>query len=325
MKGYLTSLLLLCIACGSSPQQKAIEILEKGTKDGSVIVRVRAAEGLARVGRTEYTGMLYTIIEDGDRVGTAAALASLCELQMNTYSPIIVSLTEDNDPVIRTEAYRLISLMDDDRCRDVLVKGACDAVAKIRRISYCGLEKFQDKDAIFDGLRDVDPLVRIAAALALSRMGEQGMNDFIHNEMNSEENDVWCHSVIALAEMGDTLVIPDIKDRLFSAPWDVRLAAVEALLIMNIHDGLLVLQEALQSDDPFAREHAVNILKKHKISETPKLLRDVVYDEYINVSVAAIEALVHYGAKEQRLFRELMDAPNQVVQIAAATAYLQGE
>jgi len=326
MKGYLVSMLLFCIACGSAPKQKAIEILEKGTKDGSVIVRVQAAEGLARVGRTQYMGMLYTIIEDGDRVGMAAALTSLCELQVKTYSPIVVSLTEHTDPLIRTEAYRLISVMDDDRCRDVLIKGAYDALAKIRMISYDGLEKFQDKDAIFDGLRDVDPLVRIAAAQALGRMGEQEMKDFVHNEMNGEENDVWCHSVIALAEMGDTSVIPDIRSRLFSAPWGVRLAAVEALLIMKIHDGVLVLHEALQSDDPFAREHAVNILKKYEISETTQLLKGVVYDEYINVSVAAIEALVQYGTKEeQRLFAELMEAPNPLVQIAAAAAYLQGE
>jgi len=95
---------------------------------------------------------------------------------------------------------------------------------------------------------------------------------------------------------------------------------------MKIHDGVLVLHEALQSDDPFAREHAVNILKKYEISETTQLLKGVVYDEYINVSVAAIEALVQYGTKEeQRLFAELMEAPNPLVQIAAAAAYLQGE
>jgi HEAT repeat protein len=56
------------------------------------------------------------------------------------------------------------------------------------------------------------------------------------------------------------------------------------------------------------------------------LLKEAVKDEYINVSIVAIEALAKYKAKEhQTLFAEMMDAPNPLVKIAAATAYLQSE
>jgi HEAT repeat protein len=317
---------LFFVACGVAPKQKAVEILEKGINDESIIVRVHAAKALRQIGEDRGLDLLYQINRSGDQEGCAAALRALYDLDEGTYSPELWSYALEGDPSIRIEAYKLIASMKDERCRDMLIKGTDDKIAKIRRISYLGLEKFKEDDVLRGGLRDIDPLVRIAAAKALGRTGEQDLKDFIRNELNGTENDVWCHGIIALAEMGDTSVIHDIGGRLYSAPWEVRLAAVEALLIMNNHDGVLVLQEALQSDDPFAREYAVNILKKYKISETTQLLKDVVHDEYTNVSVAAIEALVQYGAKEQqRLFEEMMNVPNPLVQIAAAAAYLQGE
>ncbi len=325
MRGYLFSTFLFFVACGVAPKQKAIEILEKGINDESIIVRVHAAKALRQTGEERGIELLYEINRSGDQTGCAAALRALHDLDEGTYSPEILSYALESDQVIRIEAYKLIASMEDERCRDVLIRGTNDKIAKIRRISYLGLEKFREYDVLRGGLRDIDPLVRIAAAQALGLMGEQDMKDYVHSEMTGAENDVWSHGAIALAEMGDTSVIADVRSRLYAAPWEVRLAAVEALLIMNIHDGLLVLQQALRSDDPFAREYAVNILKKYNISETPQLLKDVVRDEYTNVSVAAIEALAQYGSEEQRLFEEMMNVPNPLVQIAAAAAYLQGE
>lgn len=325
MGRYLFSIFLLCVACGVAPREKAMEILERGINDESIIVRVHAAKALGQTGEHRGIELLYEINKSGDQTGCAAALRALNDLDEGTCSPEILRCAIEGDPIIRIEAYKLIASMEDERCRDVLIRGTDDKIAKIRRISYLGLKKFREYDILRRGLRDIDPLVRIAAAQALDLMGEQDMKDFVHSEMTCTENDVWSHGAIALAEMGDTSVVADIRSRLYSAPWEVRLAAVEALLIMNVHDGVSVLQQALQSDDPFAREYAVNILKKYDILETPQLLKDVVRDEYTNVSVAAIEALVQYGAEEQRLYEEMMNAPNPLVQIAAAGAYLQGE
>ncbi len=319
-------MLLFFVGCGVSQKQKALVILDKGINDVSVIVQVHAAKALGQVGEERGIELLYEIGRSEDQEGCAAALRALSDLNEGTYFPEIEHYALEGALSVRIEAYELIASMEDKKCRTVLVKGTDDKSAQIRRISYLGLETFKDKDVVRRGLSDIDPCVRIAAAQSLGRMGEHEMKDFVRNELKVTQSDVWKHGITALAEMGDTSAIPDIKGYLYTAPWEVRLAAVEALLILDNHDGVLVLQEALQADDPFARECAAYILKKYEITDATYLLKDVVRDEYTNVSVAAIEALAQYDTKDvRRLFEEMMNAPNPLVQIAAAAAYLQGE
>ncbi len=326
MQRYLSTLLLIFVVCGVPPKQKALEILDKGINDASVIVRAQAAKALGQTGREQGLELLYEITRGEDPEGCAAALRALSDLPECSCSPEIVRRALEGDPSVRIEAYRLIASLEDDACRAVLIKGTEDKSSQIRRISYLGLESFKENDVIRGGLRDIDPLVRIAAAQSLGRLGEPEMADFVRNELKAAKSDVSKHGIIALAELGDTSSIPDIKGYLGTAPWEVRLAAVEALLILNNHDGVSVLQEALQADDPFAREYATYILEKYEIANAVQLLRDVVRDKYTNVSVAAIEALSQYTSQEQqRLFEEMMNAPNPLVQIAAAAAYLKGE
>jgi HEAT repeat protein len=326
MQRYLSALLLIFVVCGVSPKQKALDILDRGINDASVIVRVQAAKALGQAGDEQGIELLYEITRGEDQEGCAAALRALSGLPGGSYSPEIARHALEGDVSVRIEAYKLIASMEDEECRAVLIKGTYDKSGQIRRISYLGLESFKENDIIRGGLRDIDPLVRIAAAQSLGHLGEPEMADFVRNELNAAKSDVWKHGIIALAELGDTSSIPDIKGYLCTAPWEVRLAAVEALLILNNHDGVLVLQEVLQADDPFAREYATYILKKYEIADAEQLLRDVVRDEYTNISVAAIEALAQYRSQEQqRLFEEMMNTPNPLVQIAAAAAYLQGE
>ncbi len=319
-------ILVLFVTCSLSPRQKAMSILQEGLKHESIIVRVSAAKGLRLVGDTKEREILYEIATGEDKVGSAVALDALYDLREVSYSPAIVTIAERPDPQLRINAYKLISLMNDERCYDILIKGTEDFIAKVRRIAYSGLEKFEAKNALMNGLRDVDPLTRIAAAQALGRLGEKEMMDFIRGELKEASGEKLERGIIALAEMGDTSAIPLIEEYLYAAPWEVRLAAIEALLILHNDAGIDVLKQGLRSDDPFTRVRAVQILKEHKIQEATQLFEEAVQDEYTNVVIVALEALAEYGNKEHRkIFAERMDASNPLVQIAAATAYLQAE
>lgn len=325
---FLTFILIL-LSCDLPPKQKAISVLQEGIKDESAVIRVSAAKGLKQIRDTEGVKTFYEILQGGDKNGIAAALTTLYDLGENTYSPLIAKFTEHSDPLIQTEAYKIISIIDDERCRDILIRGTGNKIAKIRKVSYLGLEKFKEKRVIMNGLRDVDPLVRIAAAKVLGNMGKEGMENFIRKQMGTVTIEIWRQGFIALAEMGDTSAIPYIRDSLANAaevPMELRLGAAEALLILNNKEGIDVLKEGLSSNNPFIRVKTVQILKKHRVPEGPQLLEEAVQDEYINVSIVAIEALAKYrNKKNQNLFQKLMDAPNPLVKIAAASAYLQNE
>lgn len=326
MKGIASSLILLLISCGLPPKQQAQKILLDGINDESVVIRVNAAKGLKKIGDVQGIKVLYEVLRGEDKNGIVAALAALYDLEETTYAPVIVELTDREDPLVRAEAYRLVSIMDDIKCRDILVKGIQDKVAKIRRLSYLGLEKFEEKIILRHGLQDVDVLVKIAAAKALSRLGEPDLENFVRKQLQVFNLEIWKQGFEALAQMGDTSAIEFIKESLVDAPWELRLAAAEALLILNNKEGIPVLKEGLETGGPFVRVYVVQILNKYMISEGHELLKIATQDEYINVSVVAIEALAKYRQKESReIFIELMKAPNPLVKIAAAAAFLQVE
>jgi HEAT repeat protein len=320
---------LLLMTCGMPPLQKAQAILQQGIADDSEIIQVNAAKGLLLAGDIQGLEKVYEILQGDDKNTIAAALTALHDVGDTTYSPVLVAFTTHSDPLIRSEAYKLVSIMPHPECLDVLRRGTQDKVAKIRKISYQGLANFCDKNTLYRGLRDTDPLVRIAAAQSLAECGEPDLENFIKNEMKVRNIDIWTEGVVALAEIGDTSAIPFFRDSLAlvdDVPMDMRLAAAEALLILNNEDAALVLKEGIESSNPFIRVRAVHILKEHPFPEGNELLTIAAEDEYINVSVVAVEALGAQRTKKyQEVFIHLLDAPNPLVKIAAAAAFLRSK
>jgi HEAT repeat protein len=327
MKRHLISIIILLLSCGLSPKDKGLKILHEGIKSESVVIRAYAAKGLKQIGDAQGYETIKEMLNSTQKDDIVAALDVLYQLDENSFSPIVMKLTENNDPLIKTNALRSIAANDDERYKEVLMKGTKADLVKVRKISYLGLEKFKEKDVIFNGLRDNDAIVRIAAAKALGRMGEEGMDDFIRKELQATDPEVEKQAILALAEVADTSVVPSLKGLLTDlTPWDLRIAAAEALLILNNHDGVGVLKQGLQSHDPFTRIAAVEVFKKYQIQGSLEILKVSAKDEYINVAIGAIEALVEYQKKDCKdLFAEMMEAPSPLVKIAAATAYLRSE
>jgi HEAT repeat protein len=319
-------MLIFLISCAPSPHQKALDILLSGIADESVIIQVSAAKGLVLIGDSRGVQVLNHILEGEDRDGVVASFGALSDVQEQTCLPIVLALVESKDALIRTEAYQYIARVDSEICHETLIEGVADSVARIRAISYRGLEKFKEREILYMGLRDIDPQVRIAAARALENLGEKGMEDFIMEQVQTVDSDVFRTGVIAAAESGDTSLIPIFRKCLEDMPWEFRIAAAKALLILNDTSGISILKEGLKSHDPFVRIAALDVFKKYHIPDALSVLKDAVHDEYVTVSVGAIEALATHHVQEcKKIFEEMMAAPNPLIKIAAATAYLRSE
>jgi len=324
LKGASILAILLILSCGMPPKEKALSILKDGIQDQSIIIRVSAAKGLKEIGDPRGAEVFDEVLKSKNEEGIVAVLSALYDLKEKVCPPVILELCKNDDPLVRAEAYKLVAVSADERCREILIKGTEDKIAKIRRVSYLGLEKYNEKRIINDGLRDIDPFVRIAAARTLGKLGEKGMENFIKNELKKINPEVLIQGFIALAEMSDTSSISNISQFLTDTPWDLRLAAAEALLILNDLHEFEILEEGLKANDPFVRAKTVEILKKYPIPALYDMLREATKDEYVNVSVPAIDALQGYQKKESlSLYEKLMDAPNPLLKIAAAKAYLK--
>lgn len=326
MKNSVIAIFLLFLACGMSPLEKAHLTLRNGVNDESAIIRINAAKGYALAGETERIQILYEELKKGDKNGIVAAVSALYDLGETRYSPVIGQLASHTDPLIRAETYLVLSKMKAPECHEILLRGTNDKVAKIRKYSYAGLEQFDDVQTLRNGLQDGDPIVRIAAARALGRLNDERASNVIRGIMQTVQTEIWQDGILALAAIGDTGAISFIKEQLEDTPWEIRLAAAEALIILEQRDGIDVLQQALLSGNPFVRVAAVTIMKKHKLSAAKELLTAAAEDDYINVSIVAIEALSRYWPKENKeLFMKMLDAPNPLVKIAASAAFLRSQ
>lgn len=324
--GYIGIIFIMMISCGQQPKEKALSILREGIKDRSEIIQVNAARALIEVGDKQGYEVLFKILKDGPKDAMVSALGALYELKERIYSPIVFNLCTHPDPLVRTEAYHLVSLSSDTAYYKVLIQGINDRIARIRRYAYQGLLNFNDIRNITPGLKDTDPLVRIAAAKSLGLLGRTEAKDFIKKEMDPKNPNVeiWSQAVLALAELNDTTAIPYIKDLLIDTPWDLRIAAAEALLMLKDTSGIETLKLGIQSSDPFTRVKAVEVMERFALPEFYELLKGACRDYYINISISAINSLVKYRNKgDLKLFEELLSAPNPLVRITAASAYLR--
>ncbi|MGQ9665509.1 MAG: HEAT repeat domain-containing protein [bacterium] len=323
---YLVMLLTGMIVCGGTPRERALTILNEGIKDKSEIIQINAAKALIEIGDREGYEVLYKILQNGNSDAIVAALGALYTLQEQSYSPVIARLIGHSEPLVRTEAYHLITLSSDTGYKKILISGATDHIARIRRYAYQGLANFKEVRLLMNGLMDNDPLVRISAAKALGMLNNEHARDFIKKEMDPKNPnpEVWAQAVLALAELSDTSAIPYIKELLTDTPWDLRVSAAEALFILRDNSGVDVLRSGLQSPDPFVRIKAVEVINRYPLPDFYELLKQAAKDEYINVSLNAINALTKYQKKENlKLFEQLLSAPNPLVRIAAASAYLR--
>jgi HEAT repeat protein len=326
MKKSALFFILFVLTCGVPPLQQAHLILQNGIKDESLIIRINAAKGYALIGETQGIQTLYEALKGEDKNGIVAALSALYDLKETRYSPIFGQLAAHTDPLIRAEAFNVIARINSPECYPLLKQGIQDKVAKIRKYSYSGLAKFNDPKMIISGLKDNDVLVKIAAAQAIGKLGDTRASNLIRSVMQTVNAEIWHDGILALAEIGDTSAIAFIKEQLVDTPWEIRLAAAEALIILDQGGVIDVLKEGAAANNPFVRVSTVMIIKKYGLTEAKGLLETAVHDDYINVSILAIEALATYWPKEHALlFAGMMKAPNPLVKIAAASAYIRSQ
>ncbi len=323
MKKFLSLTVLLLLAC-VSPESKAKRVLDSGLTDASPIIRVSAAKSLMDLGDTRGNEVLKAMAVDGEPDLQVTALNALYEAGQTELDPVIISLCNSPSTQVREAAYRIAASSDAQEARAILLQGVDDEYARVREAAYSGLVRFQQMDALLQGLRDPEPQVRIAVARTLGKLGAEGMSEFIRDELKRFQPGLWGRGIKALAELGDTTAVPLLKRLLQEGTEELRVDAAEALLILNDESGVPILLQSLRSKDPFVRIHTVEVLKRHDVPASYDVLKVATVDEYINVAVNAVEALAKHDSENQRKhFIELMDSSNILLRISAAAAYLR--
>ncbi len=324
---------LLFLSCGAPPREKAYKILTDGLKDHSRIVNITAALTLAKLNDTLALKKLNDFTKNNDEEVIASAIIALGKLKKTNSIDRLTELAIKNEsPLIRTEAYKALALYQNRSLAPIFERGLDDRIGKIRAISAraladLGLKEFKNK--ISKLLNSPDPNVRLAGAEALGLMGDPKMVNIIKQEMaKSAQTDfqIWPTAIISLANLQDTSSLTSIKDYTLDAqlPWEIRLSAVEALLIFGDQSGREVLSAALKSNDVYVRTQAMDIILRRGDATFLEDVRPLINDPYTNVAIPAIQYCSKWaGHNFLTDLINLLNHRNTYIQLAAAEEVLK--
>lgn len=325
-------LLGLLLACGQSPREQAYQILSNGLKDHSKIVVINAAEVLARLDDNKALTIISDLTRDSDKQVVTAAIIALGRLQKSTCEKRIAELCQSDDPLVKTEAFTALTMYEDENTAAIFLNGLRDRIGKIRIISAQALGLLKIATAgteIRRLLRDNDPYVRIAAAEALSQLGQTDAVNVIKKEMQKSSRtdyQLWPASIRALAGAQDTSSFQTIKEYTTNPtiPWEIRLAAAEALYEFGDRGGRTTLSEALKNSSVYVRSPALDIIIRVEDGTMVNDVKPLMNDPFINVVIPAVHYLGKYGSNETfSQLAKLLSHPNTYIQIAAAEEILK--
>ena len=326
MRKFLLSALCMLLACAVSTEKKARTILEQGLNDRSKAVRVAAALGLDEVEPERGARALLAMLEGSEPEIQAACLEGLVtySTQEPRLDPEIVRLCASPSVPVRVAALRNAALSADPEAKALLLQAVNDESARVRQVAYAGLAKFNEPDVLDQGFRDGDMLVRVTVARALGLAGADGMVEAIIEELKNSAPDQLGPGVIMLAELGDTTVRGQLRILAAESTGELRVDVAEALLILEDRAGIDALEKAVQSNDPFVRIRAMDVLARYDVPDMREQIVEATRDEYVNVAVKAVQALAEHDASRYRkLFAELMDSSSPLLRITAAAAFLK--
>jgi HEAT repeat protein len=115
-------------------------------------------------------------------------------------------------------------------------------------------------------LRDGDERERTKACRALGRIGRTEVVPFLIEALDDASSTVRAIAARALGDIGDDRCVPALGIHLTDRNWWVRANAAESLRRCGPR-GILALQRALESDDPFARDRAAEVLALHAAAQ----------------------------------------------------------
>lgn len=159
---------------------------------------------------------------------------------------------------------------------------------------------------------DPDPLVRVAAAIALGPWALQIEGEFLNTEQaeaitgalrsaatNAEEVDeVRSAALLAAALTTEDFVETLINEFYYDESRALRLASIQAMGVSGSEDWLDFLDEQLQSDDPDFRAAAVTSVGELMIESTVDSVAALLVDDDLEVVMAAIGALGEIGGDD---------------------------
>jgi hypothetical protein len=190
---------------GASRDQKAVPYLTAALSDEAAAVRASALDGLCQlVYRPAVPKIADMLVQDKDPLVRQQAASSLSYMADMAAGPALVKALGDAVPAVRYAAANTLGAMKYAPAEDKLIDLLDDAA--MRRVAISSLGQLQSKKAaakIFAHLTDPDRYTRLEAVRALGTIGDKTAVKELQKRLDrAEDPAVRVEAALALAKMG---------------------------------------------------------------------------------------------------------------------------
>ncbi len=304
----------------------AVKLFEDGLLDSSVMVRARAAEGLARAGAAAPTAALARALEDpapSVRIATMSALGPKVDPRTRAS---IVRLSRSEEGVQHIFALAALARMGQPDAADDIATETTLPNSEIRMaaLGALGLLKRPGSLPILSrSVYDPDPSVRAFAAGALADLGDpKGEPALLH----ALEDDDFRVRSIAAASLG-RLKLGRVRPVLRQAARDpvdlVRVGAVEALLRLGDPEALLLAADLAKHPDPSVRGATAQAVGRSGNRKGLLVVEALLKDQQPQPRLMAARAVGRLGGRNAlALLKQTLNDSDPAIRIAAAGGVL---
>ncbi len=259
------------------------------------IVRAHAIEAMQTTVPAEMTAQITAGMSDPNPVLRFSAAMAVGLLELNEAKPTLLKLAEDSDASVRVGAKFALHRLGDSRFSHDFEYTWKDPVKSTRANTAFVLGHLGEPTAdkiLLPLLRDRDATVRLQAAEALWRLGDQrGLEPLIAATISGFPDDQMI-VLLALAQPRDLRVSQNIRGALTSEYDEVSLVAARAMGMLNSDEGYGVALKGAKSADPRQRLLAAMAFGAIRRADAQDVLKKLLSDSDPDVRLAAGSAIL---------------------------------
>lgn len=303
----------------------ALPLFEDGLLDSSVMVRARAAEGLARIGAPD--AALARALSDPAPSVSIAAMNALGATITPGLRATIVRLSRSEEGVLHIFALAALARMGQADAVEEIASEATLPNAELRMaaIGVLGqLKRPSSLPLLSQSVYDPDPSVRAFAAGALGDLGDPKGEPALLHALEDEDARV---RGIAAASLG-RLKLAGSRPVLRQAARDpvdlVRVGAVEGLLRLGDEEGLLLAADLAKHPDPSVRSATAQAVGQSGNRQAMQVVEALLKDQQPQPRLMAARAIGRLGGRTAvPLLKQALNDSDPAVRIAAAGGLLK--
>ncbi|WP_417909161.1 HEAT repeat domain-containing protein [Candidatus Electronema sp. PJ] len=258
-------------------------------------VRAFAAKALGKLGDRSITPELVKLLTDKDGAVRIRAAEALGNLGDSSVAPDLVKLLADENDNVRMFAAEALGKLGNSSFTPEFIKILADNNANVRYSAASALVKWNGSSFALKLLADKDSEVRRSAAIALGDLGDRSVVPEIVKLLSDRDSDVRQSAAYALGKLGDRSVVPEIVKLFSDGDSDVRRSAAIALGDLGDRSVAPEIVKLLSDGDEFVRISAATVLSSMgDPSVAPELVK-LLADKNANMRQVAVEIFGKQG------------------------------